>query len=170
MRARSVLRIVSVVALGGLLGSVAGGQGAGARPGAPIGTNQAFLGLVNGDQPTATIDVLCAGPSTTGHPLAHQTVAVSRAPSTALDAGFTGSRGRLIVAGFGGPATNASVSFASYGSKPIPTSLVLPCAGTGKVVFSPRPSSRTARSAAVAVTYLNMGAISSAARGRAPSP
>jgi hypothetical protein len=62
------------------------------------------------------------------------------------------------VAAFGGPATNASVTFTSYGSPPIPTSLVLPCSATGSVVFSPRPTSRTARSTTVTVTYLNLAA------------
>jgi hypothetical protein len=151
------------LALGVLLGSTVTGTLAGANPGSPIGSGQTFVGLVNGKQPTATVMVLCAGPSVTGHPLGHQTVAVSRAPAAATGAGFTGSRARSVVAGFGGPATNPSVTLRSYGTRPIPTSLVLPCAGEGKVVFSPRPTSKTARSTSVTVTYLNLGAAARAA-------
>lgn len=160
-----------MIGVGVLLGSLVTGPVAGARGDASIGSNQTFTGLVNGSEPTATIDVLCPGPANTGHPLAHQTVAVSRVPSaTAASSGFTGSRGRSIVALLGGPATNASVSsvtFTAYGSRPIPTSLVLPCAGTGPIVFSAHPTSKTARSASVTVTYLNMGA--APARADAPA-
>ncbi|HEY7946922.1 MAG TPA: hypothetical protein VID75_04555 [Acidimicrobiales bacterium] len=157
------------VATGSLLGALVNGPVAGAGASTPIETNQLFVGLVNGKQSKATIDVLCPGPSTTGHALANQTVAVSRAPSTAASTGFTGSRGRSVVAVFGGPAANASVSFATYGSRPIPTSLILPCAGTGTVVFSPHPTSKTARNSTVPVTYLNLG-VSPGAGLPAPTP
>jgi hypothetical protein len=164
MRRTPKLLAAMAVALGALLGSVLTGPLAGARSDPAIATNQPFLGLVNAKQPTATIEVLCPGPANSGHPLADQTVAVSRAPSAATSTGFTGSRGRSVVAGFGGPATNAQVTFSTYRSRPIPTSLVLPCSGTGTVVFSPRPTSKTALASAVTVTYLNLGAAPPEAR------
>lgn len=48
--------------------------------------------------------------------------------------------------------------FTAYGiAKPIPTSLSLPCSGTGHVTFVPLPQSPpTSRSASVAVKYVNV--------------
>ena len=148
-----------------LLGSgVTAGSAVGA-PSAPIGPHQFFNGLVNGKHPTATITVVCPGPARlgqTGHPVAGQTVGVSQAPaSTASGVGFTGSLGRSVVVIFSGPATTPPVTtvpltFTSYGTQAIPTSLSLPCAGTAPVIFSPRPTSKTARNSVVEVTYLNI--------------
>lgn len=164
MRGTPKILVGLAVTCGSVLGTVVTGPVAGARASSLIGPKQLFVGLVNGTPAKATIDVLCPGPANTGHPLANQTVAVRLAPSTATSTGFTGSRGRSVVATFGGPATNAPVTFDSYGSRPIPTSLILPCGGTGTVVFSPRPTSKTARNATVTVSYLNMGATQAAPR------
>ncbi|HXQ59770.1 MAG TPA: hypothetical protein VN799_06715 [Acidimicrobiales bacterium] len=157
MRGTPKILVGLAVTCGSVLGTLVTGPTAGARASSLIGANQVFAGLVNATQAQATIDVLCPGPTNTGHPLPNQSVAVSRAPSTATSAGFTGSRGRSVVAAFGGPTTNGPVTFDSYGSRPIPTSLILPCGGTGTVVFSPRPTSKTARNSTVKVTYLNLG-------------
>jgi hypothetical protein len=47
-----------------------------------------------------------------------------------------------------------TVSFDRFGhAKPIPTTLMMPCSGTGSVVFSPDPTSATAHSATVSVQY-----------------
>jgi len=148
------------IALASLVGGVATAPAVSAGPIVPIGPNQTYFGLVNGRHPTATIKVLCPGPvGRTGHPLAGQTVGVNPGPSsTASDVGFTGSAGRSIVVIFGGPTTSAPITFKTYGTQPIPTSLLLPCGGTAPVVFSPRPTSKTARNATVVVTYENIAA------------
>ena len=129
-----------------------------------IGPNQAFIGLVNGKHPTATITVACPGPvrpppfGQTGHPLANQTLGVMRAPSTTANSGFTGSRGTSIITLFVVPVDTPAVpvTFTHYGTQPLPTSLLLPCSGSSPVVFSPKPTSKTARSASVMVTYENI--------------
>jgi len=41
---------------------------------------------------------------------------------------------------------------------PIPTSITIPCGGTGKMVFAPSPTSPTARSATVSITIISLGA------------
>jgi hypothetical protein len=41
---------------------------------------------------------------------------------------------------------------------PIPTSLLLPCGGSGKVVFRPAPTSPTARPSVVSVRFVNPAA------------
>jgi hypothetical protein len=46
----------------------------------------------------------------------------------------------------------------AYGVKAeIPTGIELPCYGTGKVAFVPQPTSPTARTAYVTVTYESIG-------------
>jgi hypothetical protein len=46
------------------------------------------------------------------------------------------------------------VTFTDYGSQPIPTTILLPCYGSTTVLFVPRPTSRTARSAHVKITFV----------------
>jgi len=139
---------------------------------AAIGPNQSFIGQVNGTHPKATIKVVCPGPvrpppfAQSGHPLADQTLGVAPAPSTTAHTGFTGSRVKSITATFVLPvdAPTVPVTFTHYGSQPIPTSLLLPCSGSAPVVFSPQPTSKTARSASVTVTYENVAVTDQVAR------
>jgi hypothetical protein len=129
-----------------------------------IAPNQAFFGLVNGKHPKATITVACPGPvlpppaTQTGHPLSGQTLGVMAASSTATSTGRTGTRGKSITVGFVIPvdAPALPVTFTHYGTQALPTSLLLPCSGTLPVVFSPQPTSKTARSVSVMVTYENI--------------
>lgn len=127
-----------------------------------IGPGQHFVGLVNKHTSNAIILMACVtpDPSGTGHPLGGQTIAVKPASTTAGTTGYTGTRGRSIVAAFVLPAaastTNTSLTFTQYGSQAIPTSLVLPCSGSGLVVFSPEPMSKTAHSMSVPVTFGNI--------------
>jgi hypothetical protein len=68
--------------------------------------------------------------------------------------GFTGSSGNTVVARFR-EDPSISTTFTHYNApEPIPTSLNLPCAGSGLVVFSPEPGSPTATAATVAVNYV----------------
>jgi hypothetical protein len=132
-----------------------------------VGPNQSFAGTVNGSfgRPVpATITVVCPGPIvSTGHPLAGQSVAVTRAIPTFSDSGFTGRDGRTISVFFGPPPPTANaigpISFDRYNTpRPIPTSLDLPCGGSGVVTFLPFPRSLTARAETVAVRYANIAA------------
>ncbi len=63
----------------------------------PIGHNQFFAGLVFGTAEQSQIEVACAGPATTGHPMTGQSVeAILVAPPAPPSAGFTGSRASTI--------------------------------------------------------------------------
>lgn len=127
-----------------------------------IGPGQHFVGRVNKHTTNAVILMACAtpDPSGTGHPLGGQAIAVEPRSTTADTTGYTGTHGRSIVATFVVPVavatTNYSVRFTQYRSQAIPTSLVLPCSGSGSVVFSPEPTSKTALSTSVTVTFGNI--------------
>lgn len=155
----------------GLAGAVAPAAQAVQDP-IPVGPNYYFTATVNGGPtPTSTavpvIKVICPGPITpgeTGHPLAGQTVQVNALfPPYSVDLtqlGFTGSAAHEIDAIFGGPAAAAVnppiVLKAFFVAYPIPTSLNLPCGGSGSVSFVPIPTSPTARGVAVNVLFANI--------------
>jgi hypothetical protein len=159
-------RLVKVFVLGGftagtIVGSLAWDGSAGANPTAGvIRPDQTFFGLVNGSASGANIKVACSQavrPGEMGHPVSGQSIAVrSPSPST-VSSGDTGGRGRTIIAGFVTTSSSApsSVTFTHYGSQPLPTTLLLPCLGSGTIVFSARPTSSTARSETMAVTYID---------------
>jgi hypothetical protein len=157
VRKRSFLLLASTLTL--LVGVVCGGV-AGART--AIGPRQHFVGLVNKHTTNATILMVCAtpDPNETGHPLGGQTITVKPPSTAASTTGYTGTHGRSITASFVLPVaastTNAAISFTRYGSQTIPTSLVLPCAGSGLVVFSPEPMSKTAHRISVTVNFGNI--------------
>ncbi|MFG2041644.1 hypothetical protein [Dactylosporangium sp. NPDC048998] len=127
---------------------------------APIGPNQSFVGLVNDQTANATIRMACFGPvrpGQTGHPMDGQTVKVLPVigPSPA-EAGYTGSAANSVLVNFG-PASSGSSPIVLQMwavSAKIPTTLVLPCGGTGTVTFAPSPTSATARSATVQVVFV----------------
>jgi hypothetical protein len=124
----------------------------------PIGPNENFRGFINNHPPgKAVITVICPGPVNTGHPAAGQKIEVKTAqPTSTFDLGFTGSAGKKITAALAPSATTTIlVSFTSFFvPKNIPTSITVPCSGTGKVVFRPSPTSPTARSAVLPVTFM----------------
>jgi hypothetical protein len=126
---------------------------------APIGPKNYFVGEVNGSTGPATIQMACFGPVTpgqTGHPLAGQTVtAIPVADPTTTTAGYTGTAANSISVGFTSPAlSNLPIVLHDWAvSVAIPTTLILPCYGSGTATFTPVPTSPTARSATVAVTY-----------------
>jgi hypothetical protein len=139
----------------------------GAATHARIRPHQFFAGSVNGSlgQPTpATIRVVCPGPSIgmTGHPVSGQTVEVGRSLPAVQNSGYTGNSATSISAFFGAPPPSVGgigqVSFSRYGvPKPIPTTLSVPCSGSGVVIFVPFPESPpTSRSASVPVRFVNI--------------
>jgi hypothetical protein len=129
---------------------------------APIGPNQYFVALVNGKAADAVITVACPFPPTPGElgtPTSGQYVEVEpEAAGTAGPFGYTGSAADSIGAVFSpASATTSSVLIHSYFVHvPIPTTLKLPCSGSGVVSFNPLPGSATAHSATVSVTYGNV--------------
>lgn len=136
--------------------------------GAPIGPQQFFSATVNGstgETHRAVVAMACYGaihPGETGHPITGQHVAVTRvltgsAGTAAL--GYTGNRATSIGVFFGAPppraaSTASHVTFSRYGTKGIPTSLVLPCSGTGQATFVPLPLDPSEHSIAVPVSFV----------------
>jgi hypothetical protein len=129
----------------------------------PIGPNQSFVGLVNGDQSNATIKMACAGPvqpGELGHPWPNQYTEVELSPLGQV-AGFTGQarsiRATLIAPV---PATTPPPILATFDSYyvqiPISTSLLLPCGGPGKIDFAPVLGGPLARSWDVNVTFVGL--------------
>jgi hypothetical protein len=75
---------------------------------------------------------------------------------TPVVAGYTGSAAHQVNVGFGissGAVTPVVLTSWAVPAK-IPTTLLLPCYGTGTVTFAPYPTSPTARSATVTVTFV----------------
>jgi len=145
--------------------------GAAIPPQGKVSPHQYFEGLVNGQTGLGTpapIKMACFGrlrPGEKGHPMAGQTVEVMRPLVIVVGhSGYTGKNATSIVAFFGPPPptpspvppTASTVIFKTYGvKKPIPTSLLLPCYGTGTVYFIPMPQSPpSSRDATVPVSYV----------------
>jgi hypothetical protein len=166
MSRRVVLAVSAALALTML---VPGASGATTHP--RIRPHQYFSGLVDGStgHPTpAIVEVVCPGPAggtgRTGHPLGGQTVEVERATAAISSAGYTGNRGTSVSVFFGAlPPSGAAVGQVTlhrYGvPAPIPTSLELPCSGSGVVGFLPFPRTPPfSRAATVPVEYANIAA------------
>lgn len=135
---------------------------------APIGPNTYFTAQVNGPASTtdsSVIKVVCPGPATQGqmgHPVAGQTVeALSVLPPSPVPStlGYTGSAAHQIDVSFS-PASSGTaapvVLKAFFAPAAIPTTLLLPCYGSGVVQFVPEPTSSSARSYKVPVVYENI--------------
>lgn len=137
--------------------------------GGPIGPKQYFYGEVFGLSSSTTpnvIEVACAGPATTGHPVAGQYVAAHQIyPPIAATTGYTGNEAAEInVNLFYSQGTISVVTpvFATlryYDQKvEIPTSLTVPCNGTGVLDFTPAPDPDNSGSASsVDVTFHSPG-------------
>jgi hypothetical protein len=150
------------VLLAALLAAVGPGAVAGAKPGTgPVGPNQSFVGLVNDQTTNASIKVLCPGPlrvHQTGHPVAGQTIGIGSMSASPVASGFTGSLATAIVARLATPSAASAtafppLTFTAYGDLSLPTTILLPCTGQSTVLFTPRPTSPTARSAKVPVAF-----------------
>lgn len=146
--------------------SVAGALPAGAA--SRVGPKQHFTGVINGtDGNTSTpipIQVVCPGPGATGHPQQGQTLAVHQLfpPSSAAGSlGQTGKDSKIEVFFNAVPparsrarATAGSVVFRRYDkSQALPSSVSLPCGGTGTVYFTPIPVIPPSQSASVPVQF-----------------
>jgi hypothetical protein len=136
-----------------------------------VGPKQYFTGVINGKDGNTVIPIpirmACFGPirpGQTGHPMAGQTLAVHQLfpPAAAGSLGQTGNDSQIGVF-FGAPppdtartgAAAGSVLFTRYDKpKPLPTSLTLPCGGTGTVWFTPIPVVPPSQSAAVPVKFV----------------
>jgi hypothetical protein len=126
--------MLCVIVLAASVGASAAGQ--------PIKPGQHFVGLVNGSHRHVVVRAVCPGPvssSSTGPVAGGQHMAVSH---VAKGAGSTGVFSKVyawFVPDVGAPAPT-SISFNTYGTaKKIPTSIRVPCSGTGVVEFSSCP-------------------------------
>lgn len=155
---RTLLRLALPVAAAAVVAIPAGAAAATA-----IGPNQYFVGNVNGATTSATILVGCFGPVTpgsTGHPLPNQYVyATQVSSSTTTNVGYTGTSANALVVSlslltpWGATGTYLIGTVTAYGTKlAIPTTLDLPCSATGNAVFTPTPTSSSAKPARVSVT------------------
>ncbi len=136
-----------------------------------VAPRQFFTGVINGrDGNTTTpitIRMACFGPvrpGETGHPMSGQTLAVHELfppTATAGSLGFTGNDHQIGVffdvlppVTPGGSVTTTPI-FKRYDvSKPLPTSLTLPCGGAGTVYFTPIPVIPPSRTASVPVEFV----------------
>jgi hypothetical protein len=134
----------------------------------PIGPNQTFTGLVNGVRVDAVVTTDCVGPvvpGQLGHPAAGQFVSVEPASpaGSAVDLGFTGSVGDSVTVSLGGPASSSQFpvlvgTLTAYTVRlPIPTDIQVPCDGPGEAGFVPEPTSPTAATAVLDVTFRGVG-------------
>jgi hypothetical protein len=126
---------------------------------APIGPGNYFVGEVNNTTGPAVIHMACFGPVTpgqTGHPMSGQSVkALPVAPPVSSLVGYTGTAANSIVVTFGVTSAVTPVILHDWAvPAAIPTTLTLPCYGTGTVTFTPSPTSATARSYTVTVSYV----------------
>jgi hypothetical protein len=173
-RTTSRIAIASVPALiaGGALAAPASAQtGTAASHGAAIpvvlvGPNQYFSGYINGSPPgQAIIQTNCFGaiqPGQTGNPLPNQTIEVRLASpaGSVADLGYTGNvsnaASESIVATLGPSAAAPSVigTFTAYDViEEIPTTVTVPCAGSGVATFTPSPASPGSFPATLDVTF-----------------
>jgi hypothetical protein len=126
----------------------------------PIGPNQIFLGLVNGSSTKVKFDVVCPGAAKKGHPVG-DTVGVEKLQDPIPGFGRTGNAS-AITAKLEYVAGTLAVlepvaKFTTYTTKPVPSSVVTPCSGTGKMIFTPVKGGSGATSASVPVTFVNIG-------------
>jgi hypothetical protein len=108
----------------------------------PIGPHQHFAGRVNGTRTSAVVYTVCAGPPAgrTGPVAGGQTLSVVKATR---GHGYTGLFSQIYAWFVPQSATTTAptqLKFTSYNApKAIPTSVQVPCDGTGKVEFSSCP-------------------------------
>jgi hypothetical protein len=165
-RMRALVPTLTALALAGLVAPAASADPV--QDPIAVGPNMYFTAAVNPGVvtpgTTPVIKVVCPGPiqpGETGHPISGQYVeAYAVVPPTSSIVGFTGSAAYEIDALFSGatPTTvNPPVVIKDFFVEvPIPTTLNLPCGGSGTVSFVPIPTSSTAKGYAVKVYYANI--------------
>jgi hypothetical protein len=108
----------------------------------PIGADQHFLGFVNGSNDDPVVHTVCPGPSDPGRRGPVESGQTFSVGEVASGGGFTGPLSSMY-AWFVPPSTSGkppSVKFSKYGvAKAIPSTVRVPCSGTGRVEFSPCP-------------------------------
>lgn len=127
-----------------------------------VGPDQYFSGLVNDRAVNATIRMACPGPAGGfGHPVAGQTIGVTRifppiiGPVDTI--GYTGATANSILAQQLASSTTAPIAtFTFYADQALSTKVLLPCGGTGTILFVPAPNSG-GRAASVKVTFISIG-------------
>lgn len=131
-----------------------------------VGPKQYFTGVINGHDGNTiipiTIRMACVGPikpGETGHPMAGQRLAVHQEfPPVSSGLGYTGNDseiGFFLVPPPGGQVAAGTPIFKRYDRpQPLPTSLTLPCAGTGNVYFVPIPVIPPSMSQSVPVRFV----------------
>lgn len=155
------MKTANLAAMGTVIGvALATANPAGADVTIPIGPDQVFHGLVNGVHDKAQITVVCPGPvmpGQTGHPAAGQTISVAQGPTSSGVGGYTGSAGTSVVAGFSTWSSATVWKFTTYNDpQPIPTTISVPCSGSNTISFVPQPTSSTAKTDQVTVTFVNI--------------
>ena len=136
-RTRVFAAVATVVAVFALAGAPAGAQQS-------IGPHQHFEGRVNGTRTSAVVYTVCAGPGGAGRtgPVAGgQTLSVVR---VTRGHGYTGLFSQIYAWFVPQSAATTTapeqLKFVSYNTpQAIPTSVKVPCAGTGQVDFSSCP-------------------------------
>lgn len=128
-----------------------------------VGPHQYFTGEVFGATKQSVIDVACAGPASTGHPVPGQTVEVALLlPPATTSAGYTGDDAVEIDAALIYPAGSVVAktpvaTFTQYFVQlAIPASITVPCSGSGVMTFSPYPLDSGTPSN-VSVTFVSPG-------------
>lgn len=130
----------------------------------PVGPNAFFTAAVNGQANTAVIRTDCAGPvgsAQTGHPVSGQSVEAFRVNAgTSTKAGYTGAGANSLLVTLGGPSTGTTGPIGTltsfFAPLAIPTTVTVPCSGTGTVVFTPKPANTTAVPYTVDVTFVSV--------------
>jgi len=148
MLRRSLSSVAALLVAGAGIGGalLLGPAGPAAAAGEPIGSGQYFAGVVNGVRGSAAVTpivrTICAGPVT---PASVGTVAPGQSVSvvrTAKGPGFTGVFSSVSV-WFVQPSVVPApqqIRLAAYGVRaPVPTTIQVPCSGTGQVEFSACP-------------------------------
>ena len=162
--ARTLITIAAGCAVAAAPVAIAAAASPAGRAAIKVGPKREFRGLVNAKNSKAILRVLCAGPAATGHPLSRQTVRAAPVidPADPQD-GFTGTAATNIGAWLTWPTTAAPpppayiATFTRFQTKPIPTRITVPCAGSGQMLFLPAPGSPTVKAATVSLTFLNVG-------------
>jgi hypothetical protein len=154
-RPRFMISAIAGFAVAGL--AFAPGAAAAATP---IGPNQIFLGQVNGSSTTVKFDVVCPGPANKGHAV-NDTVGVEKLQDPIPGFGRTGKASSIeakLEYTSGTLAVLEPVTkFTTYTTKAVPSSVVTPCSGTGKMIFAPIDGGSGATSSSVPVTFVNIG-------------
>jgi hypothetical protein len=165
-------RTASRVALASAVALVVGGALAtpAMADGGQVGAKQYFYGEFFGltsATPPDVLQVSCSGAADTGHPVADQYVAAHQIfPPVVTTYGYTGNHGTEIDVNLVytiGTLTVSTPTFATltyYDTRAeIPTSLTLPCSGTGTLVFTPSlDPDGSGISSDVSVTFESSGA------------